>query len=228
MSSKADKNALSERPIWLLCEGNDCYFFFIRVAEKLGLSNIYCMDVRGINDSSLFKDVTTKSNYNKAKTVIYARDAEYPKGDSLDQSGETYLESVKQSIKSRFESIGLSVGEKQHELTDNESKEAGYIILANKDGCSGTLEDLCLDIAVDTDAVTDAAITLDNVNDKRDGKVAKHKHKRRFHIAFALNSSEQMIGAKTGETVLYGGLDLNHERFRQIREFLEKVNREYR
>lgn len=227
MSSSAGKFDYSNRPIWLLCEGNDCYFFFMRVAEKLGLTNINCIDAKGINDAEFFKKVAKITNYNIAKVILYVRDAEYIESEPGNSIGETHIASVIKSIQSRFESIGLSVGNNQLELTANGTKRAGYIILTDKNGISGTLEDLCLDIAVDTDAVDDASSTINHINEKRDGKVEKHAHKRKLHIAFALNSKDSMVGARTGEAVKFGGLDLNHDRFKPIREFLENANKQF-
>ncbi|MDR3236933.1 MAG: hypothetical protein LBT84_00350 [Spirochaetia bacterium] len=213
------QNDYSKRPVWLLCEGNDCYFFFMRVLEKLEMLNVYCLDVKGINDRDLFRGVIKKTNYNNTKVIVYVRDAEY---ESVD--GAVNYESVIKSIKSRFASIDLSVGDKPIELTYTGRKQAGYIILTNNDGNVGTLEDLCLSIAVDNDAVDDAVSTVDYVNDKRNGKVLKHAHKRKLHIAFALNGKEKMVGAKTGEAVTNGGLNLDHDRFKSIRKFLTLIN----
>ena len=220
----AIKEDCSKRPVWLLCEGNDCYHFFMRVILKLGMERIYCLDVKGINDKDLFEEIPNRSNYNNSKVIIYIRDAEYPKNESANDPSANRFDSIIQSIKSRFASISLVVGDKPLELTDNNGKQVGYIILTDSGGSAGTLENLCLDIAIDKDAVYDANSTLICVNNNRDYKVNKHMHKRKMNIAFALNKDEKMIGAKTGEAVTYGGLDLNHERFLLIKSFLTKIN----
>jgi len=223
MASKPD---YSDRPIWLLCEGNDCYHFFIRVVDKLSLGNIYCFDVRGIYDSDFFRGISAKSNYNSAKIVVYIRDSEYPATNSQKSEDEHY-DSVVQSIKTRFESIELMVGDKPIELTDNGYKKAGYIILTNSGGKVGTLEDLVLDMVRDSDAVDDATEMLDVINEKRNGKVMSHAHKRKLHIAFALNEDDKIVGAKTGQVVEYNGVNLDDERFKDIREFLERHNKKF-
>jgi hypothetical protein len=265
----------SARPIWLLCEGNDCYHFFMRVLEKLEILNVYCFDVGGIKDKSLFSDVNKRTNYSNTKVIVYVRDAEYAEGVSGDtataptigvddksvlesvpspqaangtqvtmnntaiaqpvsENGECesvgnvdvlHYNSVIQSIKSRFDSINLLVGDKPLELTANEDKKAGYIVLTNDNGNVGTLEDLLLTIAVDKDAVDDAVLAINCVNSKRNEKVRKHIHKRKLHIAFALNENDKMVGAKTGEAVICGGLDLDHAKFKAIRDFLCKLTK---
>jgi hypothetical protein len=217
-------NEFSKRPVWLLCEGNDCYNFFVRVLDKLKMGNVYCLDVKGINNSDLFRGVEKRTNYNNTKIVVYIRDSEYLDDKAGSDANASHYGSVIKSIKSRFLSIGLSVGDRQLELTDNGIKKAGYIILTDSNGSVGTLEDLCLDIAFDNCAVDDAVSTVACVNDKRNGKVNRHIHKRKLHIAFALNEKDKMIGARTGEAVTNGGLDLEHDRFKPIKKFLIQIN----
>jgi hypothetical protein len=220
----SNTNDFSNRPVWLLCEGKDCYFFFMRVLERLKMDNVYCLDVKGINDSDLFEGVNKKTNYTNAKVIVYARDAEYPDDKTDDEKCKAHFASVIQSIQSRFQSIGLTVGGSPFALTTGYEKQAGYIILTDSNGSVGTLEDLCIAIAIDLDAVSDATNTINCVNESRNDKVRKHIHKRKLHIAFALNENDNMVGARTGDAVLNGGLNLDHIIFKPIRDFLVQIN----
>jgi hypothetical protein len=217
------------RPVWLLCEGNDCFHFFRTALAELEMTNIYCHNVKGINDKDLFRGVPLVPGYINNKVIVYVRDSESPKNERQESRDAIcfHFDSVIQSIQSRFASIDLTVGDKPLVLYESNGKKVGYIILTDSNGDVGTLEDLLLDIAVDTEAVDDAVSTVKWVNEKRNGKVEKDIHKRKLNIAFALNAKREMVGAKTGQAVEYRGLDLDHERFKPIREFLATVNERF-
>jgi hypothetical protein len=222
----ASNSEYQNRPVWLLCEGSDCCHFFKMVLAELEMTNICCRNVEGINDKDLFRGIPLAPDYINTKVIVYVRDSEFPKDECRETLETTHFhfDSVIQSIQSRFASIDLSVGDKPLVLYENNGKKVAYIILTDSKGDVGTLEDLLLDIAVDTEAVDDAVSTVKWVNEKRNGKAEKDIHKRKLNIAFALNAKREMVGAKTGQAVKYRGLDLDHERFKPIREFLATIN----
>jgi hypothetical protein len=215
----------------LLCEGNDCKQFFIQVIEKLNkvlnysIENIYVDDVNGINDKKVFADVSARPDFNNLETIVYARDAEYPeKGETTDIM---HYQSVIESIKKRFRSIGLDAPDKPLTLMQCSEKRCGYIILSadpSADNAVGTLEDLCVAMAVDREAVKDSEEAIENVNQKRNNKLIVHKHKRLFHCFLSFNEDKEVVGALTGQAVMRGALNLDNEMFRPITDFLIAIN----
>jgi hypothetical protein len=139
----ASESEYQNRPVWLLCEGNDCFHFFKMVLAELEMTNICCRNVEGINDKDLFRGIPLAPDYINTKVVVYVRDSEYPKDEYQKNVGATHFNSVIQSIQSRFASIDLSVGDKPLVLYESNGKKVGYIILTDSNGDVGTLEDGC-------------------------------------------------------------------------------------
>jgi hypothetical protein len=88
----------------------------------------------------------------------------------------------------------------------------------------GTLEDLCVSIAVDADSVEDGKNAIATINSKRNNKLRGHKHKRLFHSSLAFNGDVEVIGALTGQAVNRGAFNLEHNSFKPIAVFLKEIN----
>jgi hypothetical protein len=215
----------------LVCEGEDCAHFFIQVINKLGnINKIYVIDVGGIKDKTKFINVKDRSDFSQYDTIIYARDAEYPVSNISDK---VHYKSVIDTIKERFKSIGLCAPDRPLELSETADKKCGYIILSGNPvlnpetklpySLTGTLEDLCISIAVDDEAVTDSKAAIDNINKKRNNKINDYIHKRYFHCYLAFNKNKELVGALSGQAVKIGAFDLEHSNFKPIVNFLEIV-----
>jgi hypothetical protein len=213
--------------------------FFIQVIEKLNtqykenIETIFVDDIGGNDEKAKFEDITNRPDYSQFDTIVYVRDAEYPEKNSNGVESVTELEhyaGVIQKVKNRFQSIELTAPDKPFELADSNGRKCGYIILTeNPKSYIGTLEDLCVAIAIDTDAVSDSKNAIENVNKTRKdssgkGKLESHKHKRLFHTFLAFNKEKDAVGALTGQAVERGALDLTHSALKPIVDFIKKIN----
>lgn len=205
--------------VFLACEGNDCYYFFKQAFKDNPKINVF--DVGGNEDSAKFRDIKNISDYSAYETVVYVRDSEYPGNGTTE---EIHYKSVIDRIKERFESIGLTAPDKPFEISLSGDKKCGYIILTGSpDSLVGTLEDLCVSIAVDKEAVLDGNDAIDKINKNRNNKLNKHRHKRLFQCVMAFNGNHSIVGAKTGQAVERKAFDLNSENFKRISDFLNSI-----
>jgi hypothetical protein len=209
--------------------------------QNQNIENIFVEDIGGITDGAQFADITKRPDYNQFDTIVYVRDSEYPENYNedkfkhmlIDQVELNHYQGVIRRIKKRFQSIDLKAPDAPFLLSGTDGKKCGYIILttnvnADENGVPvayvGTLEDLCMSIAVDTDSVEDGRSAIDLVNQMRNNKLRGHRHKRLFHSSLAFNSDVEVIGALTGQAVRRGAFDLNHDNFKPIAEFLKEIN----
>jgi hypothetical protein len=222
-----------DNKVLLACEGKDCQYFFDKLVNKLKISEHFIIvDVKGNDDKTVFTDIINRPDYSECNIILYIRDSEYAENNVSD---EIHYKSVIDTIKERFDSIGLLAPDKPLCLSESFDKKSGYIILTGNPNTNpkndmpkslvGTLEDLCVSIAVDSEAVLDSVKTIDFINKERNNKLNSHIHKRIFQCFLALNRNKKLVGAKSGEAVERGAYNLEHINIKPIIEFLENVEK---
>ena len=211
-------------PYVIICEGKDEYYFLISYLDYLAKNEPdfqdYCnvIDFGGIDDiNQALENLTKYRNYQAMKSFLIVRDAE--------KDVSAAIASLKERI-SRTWQIKLDDSGAFQATADK--NKVGFFLLPGMDESkrfiSGTLEDLCLDIAQDSKGPLSAKEILKQEESylqhlivKR-GKEMIRPHKNRLHLFFA--STDSFVGDKVGEAANKGAFDFSSNKLSRLRDMI--------
>lgn len=194
----------------LLVEGADAMYFFIQALQVFRVNDVQVMDFGGISDLTKYlKMLSNLPNYDFVTYIVIVRDAEI---DPL---------SAVSNIKNSFKQASLPIPGNPFEFTGDTIKTAFMIFpgLEDQNLRSGTLEDLCLEIAKDGSTFDCVDAYLQCLQSS--GQEIKRLHKTKLHSY--LSGKNDFVGLKIGEAAKAGAWDWEHSRFKQFKDLIKTM-----
>jgi len=204
ISSK--KNEIIKKKL-LLVEGADAMYFFIQALQVFSVNDVQVLDFGGITELTAYlKMLSNLPNYDYVTNIVIVRDAEIDPVSAVN------------NVKNSFEKASLPIPGNPFEFTGDDIKTA-FMIFPGFEGQnlrSGTLEDLCLEIAKDrsTFDCVDAYIRCLQLS----GQEIKRPHKTKLYSY--LSGKNDFVGLKIGEAAKAGAWDWEHTRLKQFKDLI--------
>ena len=192
--------------IQLLVEGNDQRNFFGKFIEHLSLQNIQIQNFGGVDELSSFLLAFVKMpNFQTVQSIGIVRDAE--------KSAKGALQSVQSSLKK------VKLPAPQNSVERTETCPAVTVLILPDDNRSGMLETLLYETFADTPVdhcIDDFFICVENLPDVS----IKNPDKARVH-AYLVTRPRPHVSVGVAAKKDYW--DLDHNVFRNVRDFLQKI-----
>ena len=211
-----------EKPLLLLVEGRDDYWFFGRIIEKrLGIGDFRRSDVQIIEfaeesklgvllENTIVPAIRTSSLDVQAIGVVRDADDSYP--------------SAFQSVQGSLQNAGLPVPNAPLESANGALPGGGNITVVTyvmpNNACEGNLETLCLSAISHAQAM----ICVDSYIDclKSNGLIPKYERKARLHAFLAANPDDPTL--LPGQAILANVIPWNSPAFDAVHRFLDMLD----
>lgn len=193
-----------ESNIQLLVEGNDQRNFFRAFVEHLSIENIQIQNFGGVNELSGFLLAFVKMpDFGAVQSIGIVRDAE--------MSAKSAFQSVRSSLKK----VKLPIPQKSGEPSN--PNPAVTVLILPDENRRGMLETLICESFADTsvDQCIDGFFTC--VENSASVSI-KNTDKARVHAYLTTKSDPHY---SVGVAAMNGYWDLNHDTFRNVRDFLQ-------
>lgn len=223
---------LSEKPLVIICEGEDDFQFIHKYLEHLSMSNnidvnkFNIIQVNGVtNLKNFIRTCKMYSDYAYMKSFLFIRDA--------DDNARAAISSLQDHIQRTWNVNLDSLGNFQSSSNDDGTK-VGFFIMPgldeNNEYRNGTLEDLCLDIL----SVQEGNITYNDIIEKVDchiknmiekrNKSFKHAPKNRLHLCFS--STDKFVGDKIGSAAKKKAFNFDSSKLTRLRAMILEMDSE--
>lgn len=223
---------LPEKPLVIICEGEDDVQFIRKYLEHLSTGNnidvnkFNVVQVNGVtNLKNFIKNCNMYSDYGYMKSFLFIRDA--------DNDVRAAISSLQDHIQRAWNVNLDSLGNFQSSNNDNGAK-VGFFIMPglneNNEYRNGRLEDLCLDILnlqegsiTCSDIIEEVDCHIKKVVEKRN-KTFKHTHKNRLHLCFS--STDEFVGDKIGSAAKKKAFNFDSSKLTRLRAMILEMDSE--